>query len=42
MFIEKGIKGMIERQKRNNYTYKLDGDAEAKVVALKTKSSLGN
>jgi hypothetical protein len=28
-FIEKGIKTALEREKRNNYEKKLDGDAEA-------------
>lgn len=38
-FIEKGIHGAMEREKRNNYERKLDGDAEAKLIALACSSA---
>lgn len=33
-FIEKGMKASLEREKRNNYEKKLDGDAEAQLIAI--------
>jgi transposase len=33
-FIEKGIKTALEREKRNNYAKKLDGDTEAQLIAI--------
>lgn len=33
-FIEKGIKTALEREKRRKYERKLDGDAEAKLIAI--------
>jgi transposase len=33
-FIERGINGALEREKRSNYERKLDGDAEARLIAL--------
>lgn len=32
--VEKGLEAALEREKRTNYTHKLDGEAEAKLVAI--------
>ena len=33
-FIEQGLEAALERNKRQNYTCKLDGDAEARLIAI--------
>ncbi len=33
-FIEQGLEAALERNKRNNYARKLDGDAEAHLIAI--------
>ncbi len=33
-FVEQGLKAALERNKRNNYARKLDGDAEAYLIAI--------
>jgi len=33
-FIEQGLEAALERNKRQNYTRKLDGDAEARLIAI--------
>ena len=33
-FVEQGLETALERNKRNNYTRKLDGDAEAHLIAI--------
>jgi transposase len=32
--VEEGLEGALERHKRQNYTRKLDGDAEARLIAI--------
>lgn len=32
--VEQGLKAALERNKRQNYTRKLDGDAEARLIAI--------
>ena len=33
-FVEQGLEAALERNKRNNYARKLDGDAEAHLIAI--------
>ena len=33
-FVEQGLEAALERNKRKNYTRKLDGDAEARLIAI--------
>ena len=33
-FVEQGLEAALERNKRNNYARKLDGDAEARLIAI--------
>jgi transposase len=33
-FVEQGLEGALERQKRHNYARKLDGEGEARLIAL--------
>ncbi len=33
-FVEQGLRAALERNKRNNYARKLDGDAEAHLIAI--------
>jgi len=33
-FVEQGLEAALERNKRQNYTRKLDGDAEARLIAI--------
>ncbi len=33
-WVEEGLEGALERHKRQNYTRKLDGDAEARLIAI--------
>ena len=33
-FVEEGLEAALERHKRKNYTHKLDGDAEAHLIAI--------
>jgi len=33
-FVEQGLEAALERNKRNNYALKLDGDAEAHLIAI--------
>lgn len=33
-FVEQGLEAVLERNKRNNYARKLDGDAEAHLIAI--------
>jgi len=33
-FVEQGLEAALERNKRNNYAHKLDGDAEAHLIAI--------
>jgi transposase len=33
-FVEEGLQAALERRKRQNYTRKLDGDAEAQLIAI--------
>jgi len=33
-FVEEGLQAALERHKRQNYTRKLDGDAEAQLIAI--------
>jgi transposase len=33
-FVEQGLEAALERNKRDNYTRKLDGDAEAHLIAI--------
>ena len=32
--VEEGLEAALERHKRQNYTHKLDGDAEARLIAI--------
>lgn len=32
--VEEGLEGALERHKRQNYAHKLDGDAEARLIAI--------
>lgn len=32
--VEEGLEGALERRKRQNYAHKLDGDAEARLIAI--------
>ena len=32
--VEEGLEAALERHKRHNYTHKLDGDAEARLIAI--------
>jgi len=33
-FVEEGLEAALERKRRQNYTHKLDGDAEAHLIAI--------
>jgi hypothetical protein len=33
-FVEEGLEAALERHKRQNYTRKLDGEAEARLIAI--------